>query len=223
MSENPRKLTPKTEFRAAKKEEIPQIIDLFSDAFKNDPLMYIFNPKGKNQKMFIRNLFCVNTRSYFRRHLCFVTIIEKEIVAAVLVKKKNVSEINFLDYAISGGWKLIANLGLTRFIKFLSIYDTAQIDCKQLSQNAWYIDTLAVRVNRQGEGIGEEFIQQCILPYIKKNGGGLLTLITQNANNYDFYVKNGFINFSNKTLINDGVEIQNYSFSQLITTNNSNE
>lgn len=52
MSDNVQKITTKIELRIARKEELAQIIDLFSDSFKNDPLMHIFNPKGKNQKLF---------------------------------------------------------------------------------------------------------------------------------------------------------------------------
>lgn len=223
MNHNLESAITEIEFRIARKEELSEIIDLFSDSFKNDPLMNIFNPKGKNQKVFIHNLFSVNTTSYFRKHLCFVTVIENEIVAAALVKKRNVPEINFFDYAISGGWKLIVDLGITHFITFLSIYDKAQIDCRRVYPNSWYIDTIAVKKSRQGEGVGGRFIQQCIIPYIQKSGGGLLTLITQNINNYEFYVKNGFINFSNNILINDTFEIDNYSFSQLITIKDSNK
>ncbi|KAF1296299.1 hypothetical protein BAU15_15085 [Enterococcus sp. JM4C] len=204
-------------FRHAKKEELLLIIDLFSDSFKNDPLMSVFNPTGKNQQQFIHTLFSVNTISYFRKHLCFVGILEDEIVAAALVKKKEVPEVNFVDYAKSGGWKLITNLEINHFIRFLATYDKAQVACKELSPDGWYIDTIAVKESRQGAGLGGSLIQKCILPYIENCGGGQLTLITQNKNNCQFYVKNGFTNFDKSGLTNDQVKIDNYSFSQYIS------
>ena len=50
MNHNIESATTEIEFRIARKEELSEIIDLFSDSFKNDPLMNIFNPKGKKSK-----------------------------------------------------------------------------------------------------------------------------------------------------------------------------
>lgn len=203
-------------FRAAEKEEISKIIDLFAASFYEDPLMSLFNPEGKNQKRFISDLFLVNTKAYFRRHLCFVATVENEIVAAALVRIKGVSEINFLDYALSGGSRLIMDLGVKRFISFLSTYDKAQEECKKLASKMWYIDTLAVNSKWQREGIGGRMLQDCIIPYIRQNAGGMLTLITQNRNNCAFYNSNGFTNFATSTLINGESRSENFSFKQII-------
>ena len=113
-------------FHLAQKEDLPFIINLFSKSFKNDPLINLFNPTGKNQARFVHELFSVNAKAYFRKHLCFVATAQNKIVAAVLVKKNDVGEINFLDYALAGGWKLIIILDLRRFLKFMQIYEQAQ-------------------------------------------------------------------------------------------------
>lgn len=204
------------DFRLAQKEELPFVSNLFADSFKNDPLINFFNPTGKKQTKFVYDLFSVNTLSYFRKHLCFVATIQNQLVAAVLVKKKTVGEINFLDYTLAGGWKLINDLGLRRFLKFLQIYEKAQGECKKLGSDIWYIDTLAVSKQRQGEGIGGRILQECVLSYIKKHGGGTVALMTQNRNNLKFYSSNGFVNFSKDMLTNEDCTIESFNFKQQI-------
>lgn len=203
-------------FRIAQKDDLPFVTDLFANSFKKDPLMNLFNPTGKNQTKFVHDLFSVNTLSYFRKHLCFVATIQNKIVAAVLVKQKGISEINFVDYTLAGGWKLINVLGLHRFLKFMQVYEKAQNECKKLGSDIWYVDTLAVSKQRQGEGIGGCILQDCVLSYIKKHGGGTVALMTQNRKNLKFYSSNGFTNFSNYMLINGDYKIENFNFEQQI-------
>ncbi|MHC5228022.1 GNAT family N-acetyltransferase [Enterococcus sp. LJL99] len=216
MSNNLKRQKDTIDFRLAQKEELPFVINLFAESFKNDPLINFFNPTGKNQPKFVHDLFSVNTISYFRKHLCFVATIQNQIVAAALVKKKAAGEVDFLDYTLAGGWKLINDLGLRSFLKFMQIYEKAQEACKKLGSDVWYVDTLAVSKQRQGEGIGGRVLQECVLSYIKKHGGGTVALMTQNRNNLKFYSSNGFANFSNDTLTNEDDTIENFSFKQQI-------
>ena len=64
----------------------------------------------------------------------------------------------------------------------------------------WHLVLLAVQSCSKRCGIGSEMLQKCIIPYIKSNGGGVLTFNTNVEGNRAFYKKNGFEEFDIKTI-----------------------
>jgi ribosomal protein S18 acetylase RimI-like enzyme len=71
---------------------------------------------------------------------------------------------------------------------------------------------LAVSKLHQGKQLGTKMIQDCVIPFVKKQGGRRLTLITNNEANQKFYSKNGFVQFfEDKLHFIDGVA-HNWSF-----------
>jgi hypothetical protein len=55
-------------------------------------------------------------------------------------------------------------------------------------------------------------LHDCIIPYIEKRGGGLLTLITNTEKNRLFYKKNGFEEFDEMIIRRNGKELGNWSY-----------
>lgn len=206
-------------FRRAQKSELSAVINLFSESFKDYPLMTLFSSEQRDSAPFVIELYKVNTRVHFRKHLCFIGELEGQVVVAALLKKKNTSEIGFLDYAISGGWRLIKHLGLSDFLTFLKVNEEMGMACRQLNSTSWYLDSLAVDQRQQGKHLGSKIINQCLIPYIAQNDGGLLTLVTNTERNRQFYLKNGFKEFSNAHIKVGEQQLANFSFKRLIQQN----
>ena len=64
----------------------------------------------------------------------------------------------------------------------------------------------------KGCGLGSGMLQDCLIPYVQKQGGQELTLITNTEGNRKFYVKNGFQEFSQRILEKNGQRVGNWSF-----------
>ena len=64
----------------------------------------------------------------------------------------------------------------------------------------------------KGRGLGSSMLQDCLIPYVQNQGGQELTLITNTEGNRKFYAKNGFREFSERTLEQNGQKIGNWSF-----------
>ena len=64
----------------------------------------------------------------------------------------------------------------------------------------------------KGCGLGSSMLQDCLIPYIKNQGGEELTLITNTEINRKFYTKNGFREFSERMLEQNGQTFGNWSF-----------
>ena len=71
---------------------------------------------------------------------------------------------------------------------------------------------LAVDNSMKGCGLGSAMLNDCLIPYIRQQGGKDFTLITNTELNRKFYTKNGFYEFAERTLVRDGQQIGNWSF-----------
>ena len=116
------------------------------------------------------------------------------------------------DYVKAGGLSLLFPVGLKKILNFFHISEDARADCDQKYPSAWYLEVLAVDGAMKGCGLGSGMLQDCLIPYIQKQGGQELTLITNTESNCKFYAKNGFREFSARTLEENGQRIGNWSF-----------
>lgn len=204
-------------YRLAEKSELPDIVNLFSESFKDYPLMTLFSSEKGDNYPFVTELYNVNTKVHFRKHLCFIGELDGQVVTVGLLKKKNSSKIGFFDYAASGGWRLIKHLGVSNLLTFLKVNEEMGKSCQLLDASAWYLDSLAVDSQQQGKRLGSKIINECIVPYIAENDGGLLTLVTNTEVNRQFYLKNGFKEFSSAQIKVGEQVLPNFSFKRVIT------
>lgn len=203
-------------FHVADKRELPNMVKLFSESFRDYPLMTLFNSKEGDNYKFVAELYKMNTKVHYRKHLCFIGELDGKVVSVALLKKKNTSEIGFFDYAVSGGWRLLKLLGLVNFLTFLKVNEEMGKYCQLLDESSWYLDSLAVDNQQQGKQLGSKIINECIIPYIEENEGGLLTLVTNTELNRQFYLKNGFKEFSSATITVGEQVLPNFSFKREI-------
>jgi len=88
--------------------------------------------------------------------------------------------------------------------------NASNIEFQKNTPNCWNLECIAVGKKYHGQGIGSRFIQDCIIPFVKKEGAKCITLITNEEKNTHFYKKNGFeltideqkLTFNNKPLTN---------------------
>ncbi|MNJ45199.1 Acetyltransferase (GNAT) family protein [compost metagenome] len=99
---------------------------------------------------------------------------------------------------------------------FLKLINSASDKCIDGTPQSWYLSMLAVSKKHQGKSLGSKMIHDCVIPFVKRNGGRRLTLITNTEANRKFYQKNGFTQFfSNMLHFKDG-SVNNWSFQQKI-------
>ena len=89
---------------------------------------------------------------------------------------------------------------------------TAGIPCHTLQKGAWYLSSYLVNTSMQGEGIGSRFLQECIIPFVKKKGGKKLCLFTNSEINRKFYRKNGFKEFHKQVFRYRGKSLGSWSY-----------
>jgi len=203
-------------YREAKKNEIPQIAELVANSFGEYPMYTLtFRDKFCNRESFIKyitKLNKVHISANAKKHKCLVGVKDDKIVSVALLQNPNISRITLFDYIRAGGIGLLFPVGFKRLINFFEISNQAHLDCEKSCKKDWYVELLAVLSNSKGQGIGSQMINDCLIPYVKKQGGKKIALTTNTEQNCKFYIKNGFINFAFSKLKWKDKSIQDWSF-----------
>lgn len=101
-------------------------------------------------------------------------------------------------------------------MNMLTVANEAKKPYKSLKEPAWYLEVLGVLPSYQGKSLGSKMINDCLIPFISKSGGGTLALITNTDLNRSFYKKNGFEEFSESRIRRFNLEIYNWGFKRKV-------
>ncbi len=208
------------EYREARCDEIEYIARLTTLSFGHYPFFDLaFQSAFENENEYFRymeKLHRVHTRANMKRHKCFVGVKNGRIVSAALLQDPSKKRISVSDYIMSGGVSLLFPAGFSKILDFFDVSEEGHLDCAGQHPNAWYIELLAVDTGMKSCGLGSGMINDCIIPYIRENGGGELALTTNTEKNCTFYKKNGFSCFAERSLAHCGREIKNWSFAKAV-------
>ncbi len=204
------------EYREARPDEAAYISKLATLSFGHYPFFdFAFQRAFDSENeyfTYIEKLHRVHTRANMKQHKCFVGVRNGRIVSAALLQDPSKRRISVWDYILSGGVSLLFPVGFSKILDFFSISEEGHLDCAEQHPSAWYIELLAVDMGMKGCGLGSGMINDCLIPYIKYNGGGELALTTNTEKNCTFYKRNGFDCFAVRSLTHGGQTIQNWSF-----------
>lgn len=203
-------------YREATPKDINRIAQLSAQSFGNYPYFnfafrHVFKDDG-SYIAYMEKLHRIHIKANVQQNKCFVGTQDGEIVSAALLQDPAKKRAAVEDYIKAGGLSLIFPVGFSKILNFFHISEDARADCDLKYPSAWYLEVLAVDGSRKGCGLGSGMLRDCLIPYIQTQGGRELTLITNTERNRRFYAKNGFREFSERTLEQNGQKIGNWSF-----------
>ena len=203
-------------YREATPKDYNRIAQLSALSFRNYPYFdFAFRNAFKDDDAYIaymEKLHRIHIKANLPQNKCFVGLKDGKIVSAALLQDPAKKKAAVEDYVKAGGLRLIFPVGFSKILNFFRISEDARADCDQKYPSAWYLEILAVDGSMKGCGLGSGMLRECLIPYIQNQGGQELTLITNTELNRKFYTKNGFREFSARTLEQDGQRIGNWSF-----------
>lgn len=203
-------------YRKANKHDTEQCYEILKDAFKNYPFFKVY--KGNNQRNFFEIMMKIWIDNSFENGTVLIAEDENAIVGIAVLKAPDDKEIDIVDFSHPESSKLIAAGGLHNVEAFIKMCEISDKACHTLSNPKWHLVLLAVSGKYKGNGIGSKMLHHCVIPYISKFGGGLLTFNTNSERNRSFYIKNGFEEFDNSILLENGVELGNWSYRMKINS-----
>ena len=204
------------QFRKATPNDLKEMSQLAATSFA-DYVIYeqsvksTFKTKADYHR-FLYEIHYVQFATFLRKGISIVGTIDDEIVGLALLEPPQFKSLSLWDYVWSGGLRLIPYMLKNRLLHFMDKMDKASKKCIDGTPQSWYLSMFAISKLHQGKQLGTKMIQDCVIPFVKKQGGRRLTLITNNEVNQKFYSKNGFVQFfANQLHFKDG-DAPNWSF-----------
>ena len=116
-----------------------------------------------------------------------------------------------LSYVRAGWLGVLCRGGVKSVNAWNEMEKVASAPCHALPGRNWYLSLLTVAPRFEGRGVGSAFLRECIIPYVKAQGGETLSLFTNSGINRKFYAKNGFTEFDEKHFTYEGRTIGSWS------------
>lgn len=200
------------DFREIRNDELETVAELLTESFKGYSFFEMYLDNKEKQYKFLRTIQEVAVKAAYKKHIMLVGVQDSKIVSVAQLKASNTSDISLIDYILAGGIKILLTGGIRNTFGFIKMVEEANSICHKLPGCVWYLSSLAVSSSCQGQGLGSMMFEDCIIPYIQRRGGGLLTLITNSQRNRVFYKKNGFEEFHEMIISRNGKELGNWSY-----------
>ena len=193
-----------------------EVLKVFTEAFIGYPLFWgVFEGRFKTEtelRSFYERLMKGIFRATIRKDDCYIGFADGEVASVVIVEKPSDKPVGFRDYAVSGMAGIIARIGIRDTLRFMEMSDKTEVVVQSIPEPRWHLYFLAVDPKKQKLGIGSGAIRDFLIPMVRSNGGNLITVTTNAAENVAFYTGNGFKLVAEETLECNAKTIGNWTF-----------
>lgn len=201
-------------FRIGNRNDYPQCLSVLISAFEKYAFFRVY--QAADQSRFFKTMMEIWLDNSFRNGTVLVAEENSGVVGAAVLQAPGDPEIDIVDFSHSESQILIDLAGRDTLNAFLHMCEVSDRACHSLPDPKWYLVLMAVSDKQKGRGIGSKMLQKSVIPFIQKNGGGLLTFNTNAEINVPFYHKNGFQEFDISVLHENGVDLGNWSYKKEI-------
>ncbi len=180
---------------------------LARDAFRTYPFFSVYGDDPR----FYDALMRIWVRNGFRHGTVLVGVEDGQVVAVAMLKAPHDREILFRDASLDT-LRLYRAVGRKNAAAFFAMCARSDAACHALPSPKWHLSMLAVSPAQHGKGLGSAMLWQGVVPCLRADGGGLLTFNTNTEVNRAFYQRNGFTEFDDVPIVENGVTLGNWSF-----------
>lgn len=201
------------QYRFAEEKDLTACVDLLTDSFFDYPFFSNFIEENEKRREFVRSIQTIAVEIYYGKQRMLLAEEEGEILAVAAIQSPMDKGVEFKDYVSKKALQTFMIGGIFKTLAWISMTEKAEKVIHSQKCPFWYLSSLAVKNNRRGEGIGAQFLEEGVIPYVASEGGGQFTLITNTENNARFYEKAGFALMSYEEIHTPKTQMGNWSFS----------
>ena len=175
------------------RNETGECAEISVQAFADYEYFTHFFPDERERLAFMRAMIHSEYRTTRRRARFLAARHEGMLAAVADLFPPDWKKPGDLQYMLHG-WGKVLRLPKQDIIKEWLAMDTAAGHyCHTLlGGTTWYLSSLTVRPDCQGKGFGREMLMDCVIPYVRTNGGTRLCFFTNSESNLAFYQHLGF-------------------------------
>lgn len=199
-------------FRKARKSEAVEITDVLTEAFEDYPMFKQFEPDDRKRYAFTRAIQELGVKTNMRRGQIYVAEDEGRIAAVSSIHFHDIKQAGVYEYIRSGAPAAMFKCGFKKVLAWFGMYGECVKPCKGQEEPLYYIEDLAVKKSYQGKGVGSRMLSECIIPLVKRRGGGTIVFVTNTKSNAGFYTNRGFECFHKGRYKRGNINFYNYGF-----------
>lgn len=199
-------------FERMQRADLLSCANLAAHAFGDYEYFSIYVEDDRKRQRFLRALL----RSEFRsnqNNATFITAKKDGVLTAVaMLCAPDYKKPSDGQYLRSGYLAAMFHGGVRNVSAWNEMEKQASAPCHALGENTWYLSLLTVDPAYAGQGIGSGILRDCLIPYVRQQGGSALCLFTNSQRNRLFYQKNGFTEFHAQQFSYNGKQIGSWSY-----------
>ena len=197
-----------------KHEDLEHCALLAAKAFADYEYFSLYISNTSRRQRFLNALINCEFKANWERTGCFFFIAREndKIVAVAHLCSPEFVKPSDGEYLKAGWMKVWLEGGFRRVNAWSAMEKLASAPCHEFEGKHWYLSLYTVNKEDEGKGIGSAFLKECLIPFVKKADGEVLTLFTNSVVNCKFYEKNGFSLFDEKKFEYNGKSIGNWSY-----------
>ena len=194
-------------------EQLMEAALLSAGAFYDYEYIVNYIADENRRKKFMDCMISADLKVNKKLSTTFVAMEDGKIVAVATLYRPGAKRASTARYLAAGALKAIICGGIKDSLAWIDMDTKAHQPCFDIKKDAWYLGSFSVGVGHQGAGMGSAFIQRCLIPYVRENGGQELCLVTKSEINRKFYIKNGFKEFHHEVFRYRGKELGSWCYS----------
>ena len=198
-------------FELMNDNELDECANIFADSFFDYEYFSLWIRDDSRRRQFLIDVITMEMRAARDIQYFFVAKQDGKIVAFSALCPPNYKDPSMFHYARSGLFKALLSGGIRAAAAWGSMESKAKAPCLAL-KDSWYINSLTVIKEHEGQGIGTDFMNNGIIPFIKDNGGSSVCLFTNSEINRHFYLKNNFEEFYHNEIHYKGKSLGSWYF-----------
>ena len=199
-------------YEGMKPTELQPCADLAARAFGDYEYFSIYVAEDKRRQRFLRALLHSEFRSNQNSAAFFTAKKDGLLAAAAMLCAPDYRKPSDGQYLRTGYLAAMLHGGIRNVNAWNEMEKKAGAPCHSLTGNIWYLSLLTVDPAFAGHGIGSGMLRDCLIPYVRQQGGNALCLFTKSQRNRLFYQKNGFTEFHAQQFSYDGKQIGSWSY-----------
>ena len=186
--------------------------DMAARAFADYEYFSIYVPDDKRRAYCLRAMLNTSFNAYKHSAVFLTAKRDGKIAAVAQLMPPHPPEPTVSQYLWAGFWKALLWGGYRNMAAWYDMNCRAEKPCMELPGEAWFLSVLTVEPELEGKGIGSKMLKECVIPYVKMQGGESLCLFTNSEINRRFYTKNGFEEFHAQEFLYQGRSVGSWSY-----------
>ena len=185
---------------------------LAARAFMDYEYFTDYIPDDRRRARFLDTLMEIELRINNGPATFFTAKDDGTIVALAMLCPPDYVKPSALGYMKAGFGKCFLRGGIRDVTAWNDMEGKAGEPCHRLGRKTWYLNLLTVEPSAKGRGVGSAMLQECLIPFVKEQGGNGLCLFTNSQENRRFYQKNGFREFDERWFEYKGHRLGSWSY-----------